>query len=63
MTGQWAGAKSLQRKVKGMEYTSVLQVPSSKGSKLLIKLSRREPKIAKVVGYNIKLTEKSGIYS
>jgi len=44
-----------------MKSTTVLQVQTTEESKLLVKLSKREPKIAKLVGYNVKLTEKSGI--
>ena len=61
LVGKWRGPKPLQRKVKGMNYSTVMQVPTSKGSKLLIKLSKREPKVAKMVGYTVKMTEKSGV--
>ena len=53
--------KPLQRKVKGITYTSTMHVTTSKDSKLLICLAKREPKIANMVGYNIKLTEKGVI--
>ena len=61
LKGKWVGAKLLQRKVKGMNYTTVIKVPTSEDSKLLVGLAKREPKIARMVGYNVKLTEKSGI--
>ena len=44
-----------------MEYTTIIQVPSTKGSELLVRLSKREPKIAKLSKYNVKIVEKSGI--
>ena len=59
LKGVWKGAKPLQRNVKGMDYTTIIQVPSTKGSELLVRLSKREPKIAKISKYNVKIVEKS----
>ena len=47
--------------MKGLKYTTVLQVPNSKDSKLLRELARIEPKLAKLTKYSTKLVEKSGI--
>ena len=44
-----------------MAFSTVLQVPSSKKSRLLNEIARIEPKLAKATGYSVKLTEKSGI--
>ena len=61
LKGVWEGAKPVQRKVKGMEFTTVLQVPNTENSALLSGLAKKEPKIAKLSGYNVKIVEKSGI--
>ena len=61
LRGAWRGGDPLQRKIKGIRQSTVLQVPSSKGSRLLVALARNEPKIAKLTGYHTKLTEKSGV--
>ena len=61
LKGTWKGAQPLQRKVKGMDFTTILQVPSTKNSELLARLSKREPKVAKLTKYNVKIVEKSGI--
>ena len=61
LCGTWRGAKQLQRKIKSMPYTTVMQVPSSKGSRLMNRLVKQEPKIAKMTGYQTKITEKSGV--
>ena len=56
----WRGSRPVQQKVHGMRYSTVMQVPSSKGSRLLRALAKAEPRIAKSTGYQCKLTEKSG---
>ena len=56
----WKGSKPIQLKVPGMDYTTVLQVPSSKGSVLLKEIAKIEPILAKSTGYHMKLVEKSG---
>ena len=43
-----------------MDYSTVLQVPSSKDSRLLRALSRVEPGLAKTTNFHVKLVEKSG---
>ena len=43
-----------------MKFTTVMQVPSSKNSRLLKELARIEPRVAKTSGYQAKLVEKSG---
>ena len=37
LKGSWRGANQLQRKIKSMPYTTVIQVPSSRGSRLQVK--------------------------
>ena len=59
--GIWRGAQPIQRKIKGIPYSTVMQVPSTKGSWLMNKLCRAEPKLAKITGYSVKYVEKSGV--
>ena len=61
LRGMWEGDKPVQRKVKGMDFTSVVQVANTEGSILLNSLAKKEPKIAKITGYNVKIVERSGI--
>ena len=56
----WSGSKPLQYCVPGMSYSSVMHVPSSKDSRLLRMMSKAEPRIAKITGYQIKFVEKPG---
>ena len=57
----WKGPSIIQRGVKGMVFTTVLQVPSTKDSILLKELVKIEPRLAKATGYNTKIVEKSGV--
>ena len=57
---QEQGARPIQFKLPGMDYSTVLQVPSSKDSRLLRALSRVEPRLAKTTKFHVKLVEKSG---
>ena len=43
-----------------MKFSSLMQVPSSKGGILLKMLAKSEPRIAKASGYQVKLVEQSG---
>ena len=61
LSGFWRGSPPLQKRAKGMMYTSMMQVQNSKDGRLLKELVKLEPKVAKATGYNIKLCEKSGI--
>ena len=56
----WKGNAPVQVKMPGMPFTSVLQVQSSKGSKLLREIAKIEPRLAKSTGYHVKLVERSG---
>ena len=56
----WKGGKPIQFKLPNMEYTSILQIPSSKDSRLMKEIARIEPRLAKTTGYHIKLVERSG---
>ena len=40
LKGIWEGAKPVQRKVKGMEFTTVIQVPNTENSVLLTDLAK-----------------------
>ena len=56
----WKGSRPVQARVRGMSYSSILQVPSTDGSKLLKVIGKLEPRLAKTSGYLVKLVEKSG---
>ena len=60
MPRSWEGAQPIQLKVRELPYTTVMQVPSSSGSRLLRALASVEGRIAKSTGYQCKLVEKSG---
>ena len=47
--------------MKDMDYSTVIQIPCTKDSSLMKALVKEELKWAKVTGYQIKYTEKSGI--
>ena len=57
---EWRGSKPIQQKVYGMSFTTVIKVPGTKGSRLLRKLSKIEPRVAKSSGYQCKIVEESG---
>ena len=44
-----------------MQYSSIIQVPSTKGARLFNGLVKLEDSLANLTGYNVKITEKSGI--
>ena len=43
-----------------MKFTTLMQVPSSKDGRLVKMLSKAEPRIAKLCGYQAKFVERSG---
>ena len=57
---EWSGCKPVQYSLQGMKYTTLMQVPSSSGGRLLKMLAKAEPRLAKLTGYQTKYTEKSG---
>ena len=57
----WSEGGVTQSKLRGMEYSTVMQVPGMKDSKLLKAMMHREPKLAKLCGYQIKYVERSGV--
>ena len=57
---KWKGARPLQQKVHGLDYTTVLNVPNSRGSRLLKEIAKIEPRMCKSTGYQVKLVESSG---
>ena len=61
LNGAWRGNCPVQRPVRGMKYSTVLQVPSTQGSVLLREIARMEPRLAKASGFSVKIVEKSGI--
>ena len=58
---QWKGSSRAQAPVRGMEYSSLMQVPSTEGGLLLQKLVTEEDRLAKLTGYNVKIVERSGV--
>ena len=56
----WAGGKPDQFCVPGMKFSSVMHVPSSKNGRLVKMLSKAEPRVAKITGYQVKYVEKGG---
>ena len=56
----WRGSNPIQKKVPGMKFTTVMQVPSSANSILLKELAKVEPRLAKSSKYQVKLVEQSG---
>ena len=60
LSKDWAGSKPVQHSVHGMRNTTSLQVPNSVNGQLLKSLAKAEPRIAKLTGYQVKMTEKSG---
>ena len=61
LRGIWRGKQPIQRGVKNMKFSTVIQVPSSKDSVLIKALARQEPTLARSTGYNIKIIEKYGV--
>ena len=43
----WIGARADQVKLPGMDYSTVMKVPSSKGGRLIRALAAAEPRLAK----------------
>ena len=56
----WSGKKPVQFKVPAMKFSTTFKVPSTKGGRLLKMLSKAEPRIAKICGYQLKMVEGSG---
>ena len=61
LVGAWRGNQPAQRPVRGMRYSTVLQVPSTGGSRLLREIAKVKPKLAKASGFSVKLVERSGV--
>ena len=60
LPNEWRGSKPVQRKVFGMDYSTVMQVPSSSDGRLLKALASIDPRLAKCSNYQVKLVERSG---
>ena len=56
----WSGCQPIQFPIRGMKYSTVMQVPSSKDGRLLKMLAKAEPRVAKICGYQVKFVERSG---
>ena len=56
----WRGSKPVQYRIPGVKYTSIMQVPNSKGGRLLSMLAKAEPRLYKMTGYQVKYVEASG---
>ena len=61
LKGRWRGNPPIQRPVKGILYSTVLQVPNTHGSALLREIAKVEPRMARASGYSAKLVERSGV--
>ena len=56
---EWKGAKPIiKKKLPGIEYSTILQVPCTKGSRLLKELAKLEPRLTKLTGYHSMLVER-----
>ena len=51
LSGKWKGGKPVQKPVKGMQYSTILQVPNTKNGTLLKELARVEPRLAKITNW------------
>ena len=58
---RWRGSTASQRPSPGMNFTSILKVPNTKGGALYRSLVKQEDKLARLSGYNVKIVESSGI--
>ena len=56
----WSGSKPAQYSVDCFKYTTLMQVPSSRDSRLFNMLAKAEPRLCKLTGYQVKYSEKSG---
>ena len=60
LEGVWRGSSFSQRNVEGLDFSTLLQVPSTKGARLLKALMALEPGLARMSKYNVKIIEKAG---
>ena len=58
---EWKSRGIVQSRLRGMDFSTVMQVPCTEDSTLLKSLIHREHKIAKLCGYQVKYTEQSGV--
>ena len=63
LEGTWRGENVVQRKVRHMQFSTLLQVPNTRGGILARNLIKAESELAKMTGYNVKIVEKAGIQS
>ena len=57
---EWRGSNRAQAPLRGINYSSLVQVPSTEGGLLLQRLVAEEDRIARLTGYNVKIVERSG---
>ena len=50
-----------QRKIKGVEVSTIVQIPNTEEARLLKNLLRVEPSLARMTGYAVKIVEQAGI--
>ena len=58
---EWRGDNMSQRCAPGMEFTTMMKIPNTKGAKLYRSLVTEENRLASITGYNVKIVESSGI--
>ena len=61
LNGVWRGSNRGQKRANGMEFGTILQVPSTRNSVLFNNLVKAEDKLVPVSGYCVKMVEQSGI--
>ena len=57
LRGIWKGKPPIQRPVRNVPYTTVLQIPNTPDSISLRELAKREPRLTKITRYSSKLVE------
>ena len=60
LNGTRRGSTQSQKRVEGMDYSTILQVPNTRNSEVLNSLVKHKTRLAKITGYNVKLIEQSG---
>ena len=63
LRGVWKGSPPIQKPIKNLMYSTVLNVPNTPRSILLKELARQEPGLARMTKYSVKLVETSGVQS
>ena len=61
LTGVWRGERLSQRRVLGRDFTTVVNVPNTRGAELAKALIKAESNLAVMTGYEVKIVEQSGV--